>query len=98
MSTLQIEPAEGYIALEFLDEVAEDDEEPEQRQGYAGAPTIDNEGLFAMVVGVGKKVTNCKRGDTVVVSKWAKEGMRIGDDVVLCDSYVVKAIVKAPKK
>jgi hypothetical protein len=50
-----------------------------------------------MVVGVGKKVTNCKRGDTVIVTKWAREGMKVSDDLVLCDCYVVKAIIKAPK-
>lgn len=92
MSALQIEPAEGYVALEFLDDAEDDDAPPSY-----DSPSDDNDGVFAMVVGVGKKVTNCKRGDTVVVSKWAKEGMRIGDDCVLCESYVVKAIVKAPK-
>lgn len=86
MTNLVIEPAEGFVALEFLD----DEKQDEERNQYA-EPGSDsyNEALFAVCVGVGKKVTVCKRGDTVVVRAYAREGIHVSDDVVLCESYCV---------
>lgn len=93
MSSLHIEPAEGMVALEFLDE--EDDEErPSYDEYNDGQP---NEGVYAICVGVGRDVKRCKRGDTVIVDKWAREGMKVGDDVVLADQWVVKGVLKVSK-
>jgi hypothetical protein len=93
MSALQIEPAEGMVAIEFVDD---EDEEPANAQ-QAETPSSYNEACFAICVGVGKKVTRCKRGDTVIVMSFARQGIKIGDDVTLCEEYVVKGVVKAPK-
>lgn len=92
MSALQIEPAEGYVALEFLDGNEDDESPPSSR---SGAQQSDSDNLvFAMCVGTGKKVTCCKRGDTVVVMPYARQGMRVSDDVVIVEAYLVKGIVK----
>lgn len=76
---MDIIPSGSNVALEFLD----DDEQSDE-----------NECLYAMCVGVGKDVKSCKRGDTVIVDKWAREGLKVSDTVVLCESYCVRAVVK----
>jgi hypothetical protein len=92
MSNLVIEPAEGMIALEFLD----DEKQEETRPQYDAPSSSDdyNEAVFAICVGVGKKVTNCKRGDTVVVRAYARHGVKVDDDVVIVESYCVVGTVK----
>jgi hypothetical protein len=92
MSNLVIEPAEGMIALEFLD----DEKQEETRPKYDAPPSSDayNEAVFAICVGVGKKVTTCKRGDTLVVRAYAREGVRVSDDVVIVEAYCVLGTVK----
>jgi hypothetical protein len=92
MSSLVIEPAEGMVALEFLDE----EKQEEERSGYDAPPSSDdyNEAVFAICVGVGKKVTSCKRGDTVLVRAYAREGVHVSDDVVLVEAYCVLGTVK----
>jgi hypothetical protein len=92
MSPLVIDPAEGYVALEFL----EDEAQEAERADY-DAPNSDDysEAVFAVCVGVGKKVTVCKRGDTVIVREYARQGVHISDDVVLVEAYCVLGIVSA---
>jgi hypothetical protein len=87
MSNLVIEPAEGMVALEFLDDAKQETTRP----NYDAPSGSDdyNTAIFAIVVGVGKKVTNCKRGDTVVVRAYAREGIKVDDDVVIVEAYCV---------
>lgn len=79
---MDIIPSGSNVALEFLD--SDDDQ-----------PNDENDCLYALCVGVGKDVKSCKRGDTVIVDKWAREGLKVSDTVVLCESYCVRAVVKA---
>lgn len=90
---MDIEPAEGYVALEFLDDY-EAEEKTDPGAGSSGAigPAVEdyNNVCFAMCIGVGKKVTSCKRGDTVIVRKYAREnGIKVSDDVMLVEAYLV---------
>lgn len=92
MTALGIEPAEGYVAIEFLD--------GEEKSGQSNASATphaqdENEALMAMCVGVGKKVTTCKRGDTVLVRPFARHGVRVGENVVIVESYAVLGRVTA---
>lgn len=91
MANMQIEPAEGMVALEFLDDG------DEKTESYRNDPGEASEGIFAMCVGVGRDVKRCKRGDTVIVDKWAREGMKVGDGVILVDQWAVKGTVKVSK-
>jgi hypothetical protein len=86
MSALGIEPAEGYVAIEFLDG---EDADPADHARPAPVSNDENEALMAMCVGVGKKVTTCKRGDTVLVRPYARNGIRVGDNIVLVEAYCV---------
>lgn len=99
MSTLQIEPTGDNVALEFLG-----DDAAEETDQYVpnDAPSVgENKLVYAMCVGVGnvdgKPVTVCKRGDTVLVDEWAKQGFKISDDVYIASSWCVKGIVKVSK-
>lgn len=88
MSEMKIEPAEGYVALEFIED------EPESRPSPQAGSGASNETCFAVCVGVGKKVTVCKTGDTVVVRSYAREnGLKISDDVSLVEAYLVVGTV-----
>jgi hypothetical protein len=95
MSALQIEPAEGLFALEFLDDEEEETEEQNQTAQTPYPEPTPREGCFAIVVGVGKKITGYKRGDTVIVDSYARNGLKIGNNVVLVESYLVKGKVTA---
>ncbi len=48
---------------------------------------------LATCEGVGKNVTVCRRGDTVVVDKWARQGINIGGDIIIAAAYCVKHVV-----
>jgi hypothetical protein len=89
---LDVEPVGDMIELKILDDI-DDDEESKQ----ATAATLDDSNgvLLAIVGGVGKNVTNCKKGDTVLCRPYAKNGIRLDDsgENVLVESCVVVAKV-----
>jgi hypothetical protein len=92
---VQIKPAEGTIAVKFIDE---DDDADDSGALPAVSDTpepMDYEGCLAIVVAVGPKVAGIKKGDTVVTSEWSRSGMKIGG-LTLISSYEVKATLKVP--
>ena len=88
---MDVKPAEGKVVLRFVDDVDGDDE---PAAGYAPMPSADYEGLLAIVIGVGAKVTGCKKGDTVVTSPWARDGLKLGDNTYVCDAWCIQATIK----
>jgi hypothetical protein len=86
---LSYEPAENMVALTFLDE--EDGEHDEDSGGPAMVHCDDL--VIAQVEAVGKKVTVCKAKDLVFVDKWARQGLKLGDER-LVEAYCVKALIK----
>lgn len=83
MTAFGIEPAEGYVALEFL--------EPEIQTHERAKPVSSDESdaILALCVGVGSQVTVCQRGDTVKVRPYSRQGIKVGDNVVLVEAYCV---------
>lgn len=92
--TLEYVPAEGKIAVQILDDI--DGDEKEDQATGANVPSSDsyNEALIAICVGVGPKVTTCKKGDTVYLYKWAECGLKLGEGVRVVDAGCVAAKVK----
>ncbi len=89
---LDITPVEGFVALQLVDD--ETEEERERRMGAPYASDSYNEAIYAVVVGVGPKApAGVKKGATVLVRKYARDGLRIEDDVVLVESYCIAAVV-----
>jgi len=93
MATPDIKPVEGYVALQLLDD--ESEEEREARRRASNGPSESyNEAMYAVVVGIGPKgPAGVKKGSTVLVRKYARDGLRISDDVVLVESYCIAAVV-----
>lgn len=90
---LTIKPSEGMLAVRFLED---EDSKQADASAYSDSPTPPDRKLcLATVLSVGKKV-DVKAGQIVAVSAWARNGDKIGDDVVLISSWDVKAIVVAP--
>lgn len=82
-----IEPAEGYVAIKLID----DEDEPESKQP-SNVPTpmdAENKAVMGICMAVGKKVTCCKKGDTVFCRPYARHGLRVDDNTVLVESYCV---------
>lgn len=81
---MNIKPAGSRIAIQFIDDLEDDN-------AYnSDAP----DALMAIVTGVGADVETCKKGDTVLVTKWAKEdGIDVGDNTVLVSDWCVLGIV-----
>jgi hypothetical protein len=94
---LKIKPSEGMLAVRFLDEEGDGEQQPAQVSPYPTAAPAepDRKLCLASVVAVGKKV-EAKPGQIVAVSAWARKGDKIGDDIVLVSQWDVKAIVVAP--
>lgn len=82
---VDIKPAEGKVVLKFIDDV--DDE------AYDGLPSVSYEGMLAIVVAVGAKVTSARKGDTVITTPWARDGLKLGDNTYICDSYCIQGTV-----
>jgi hypothetical protein len=93
---VKIKPAEGTLAVKFLDE--DDDDRESSPNLPAAEPTepLDYEGCLAIVMAIGPKVTVAKVGDTVVTSEWARNGMKLGG-LRLVQQYEVKATLVIPK-
>lgn len=91
---MNIKPTGNQVAVQFLDD---EDEEAEERGAMASnAPTSDesyNELCYAICVGVGPEAQKgIKKGDALLVKKYARSGAHI-DDVYLIDSWAVSASI-----
>jgi|1185.fasta_scaffold135628_2 co-chaperonin GroES (HSP10) len=88
---LDIKPIEGMVALQLLEPL--DEESGANKSAMATSSTPEdsyNEALYAIVVGVGPKgPIGVKKGDTVLCRGYARDGLKIGDDVVLVESYCI---------
>jgi len=95
---LVIKPAEGKLAVLFVDDDDEDDEDVgvAKVSSFGAAPAdpsdAEEEGCLAIVQGVGDKV-KAKKGQTVVVRPWARrDGLKIaGSPIRIIDSWNVMA-------
>ena len=85
----KIKPAEGCLAVRFVDDDDEDEQADEISYG-ALQDAKPYEGCLAVVAGVGDKVKT-KVGATIVTSPWAREGLKLGNGLVLISEYDVKA-------
>jgi len=85
---VSIQPAEGKVAVKFVDDLDGDGDTT------AAAPDADYDGLLAIVLGVGAKVSGVKKGDTVICSPWARDGLCIGDNAYMVDSYCIAGTIK----
>lgn len=96
LTGVKIKPAEGMVALAFVDSDEEVDEEIKKSVSYNSTPYEPKPycGLLAIVLGIGPNVTTCKVGDTVVVGPYARDGLKIGENSVLTDAYHIKATIK----
>lgn len=92
-----IKPAEGTLAVKFVDDDDDDDDDSGAlATSYNAAPEpMDYEGCLAIVIAVGPKVPGVKKGDTVVTSSWAKDGIKVGG-LNLISSWDVKATLVVP--
>lgn len=90
LSGADITPSEGKVALTFVDDVDGDDDD---RGATPSDDGVEYEGCIAIVVGVGAGVKGVKKGSTVIVSPWARDGLKVGDDTVICDSYCIAATI-----
>lgn len=91
LSSLKITPAEGKIALAFLEG------EDGQAQSYPSEPGHPDECLLALVTAVGPKVKGVDEGDTVIVSSWARSSPTVGGSTHLVDAYAVLGKITAEK-
>lgn len=91
MANLELKPVEGMVVLRFFDEDPDDDK-PESSFGNE-APDDYNKGIKALVVAAGAKVP-AKKGQTVFVRSYAKNGADLGDGTVLTDGYCIMAVVE----
>lgn len=99
--TPSIEPVEGMVAIKILDDIdgdyVHDNKEREESEHYGSAPPPIpaeefSEALIALVLGVGKGVKCCKKGDTVLVNPWSMTSVRIGTDerIIRADQVLAK--------
>lgn len=80
-----LKPAEGKIAVRFVDD--EEEEASESMAGTGPQPSQD-EAVLAVVTGVGPKVTGVKKGDTVALRGWTRYSPKVGS-ITICDAYDV---------
>jgi len=85
---IEITPAEGMLAVRFLEDT---EDEATEAPASTPSPREEEKTLVALVLGVGKKVTNAKKGDTVLLREWAKYAPRVseGSDTAIVESYTV---------
>lgn len=86
MNGVAIKPAEGMVALSFVDDLDDDGDIDQDTDA-------DYDGLLAIVVGVGPKVTGIKKGDTVVTRPYARDGLNVGNGIVLVESYCIAGTI-----
>lgn len=76
---MDITPGEGRMAIQFI----EDD-----------TPDPDSDVVLAVVIGIGKEVTNVKKGDTVLVDKEAKDyAIKVDDSTYITSAWSAVATV-----
>lgn len=85
-----IKPTEGRVLVKFVDA---DDTKPGASMGSPMETSQGQEGVLATVLAVGPKVTGMKKGDVVILYPWACEGLTVGEDTVITDSYSIAAVV-----
>lgn len=95
-----IKPAEGKLAVRFVDDPDVDDQSDMMRAGYEATRSsppgmISNDGCLAEVIAVGPKVKNAKKGDVIVTNEWARDGVKLDDGVTIVDDYCVQAVVNS---
>ena len=87
----KIKPAEGMLVVRFVDDDVDDDKDPDSTR-YPSAEPVNKpyEGCLAVVAAVGDKV-KAKVGSTIVTDPWAREGLKLGNGLVVINSNAVKA-------
>lgn len=94
MADIEYKPLGSQVALKILDMGDDEDDKPTS----SSYPTPDddyNKAILAIVKGIGTEVkAKVKMGDTVFVRKYAKDGIRLEDDVVIADEYCLLATVR----
>lgn len=88
LTGVELVPAEGMVAVKFVDE---EDDADEAMPGIE-EPSDPYEGVLAIVVAVGKKV-DAKKGDTVVMRSWARSGTKLGDNLYICSGFDIVATI-----
>jgi hypothetical protein len=89
---VDLTPAEGKVLLHFVDADVDDDESSASALPNASYEPVPYEGCLAIVMAVGAKVS-AKKGQVVVVSPWARDGLKVGENI-LADAYHIQATVK----
>lgn len=86
----ELKPAEGKLVIQFL----EDREDGESSSvGDYGSPST-SEACFALVLAAGLK-TSAKKGQTVLVSGWARNDPEVDEGIVITDNWSILAVVSA---
>lgn len=91
---LDVEPVEGFVALQIVDDETEEERKARIARNAHAPSQSYNEAIYAIVVGIGPKgPKGVKKGDTVLVRKYARDGLRLDENTVLCESYCIAAVV-----
>lgn len=89
---VEIKPAEGKIAIRFVDDDDDGDEGSASASPSAPESGVEYEGVLAIVLAVGPKVAGTKKGDVVVMSPWARDSsLCIGGGTHICGAYQIEA-------
>lgn len=80
---MDFKPAPGKIALRFVDDGGEYVKLKDSSESH---PPSDD-AVMATVVAAGAEVKGLKKGDTVLVHSYAKDGTRVDDTTVVTDSW-----------
>jgi hypothetical protein len=86
LTGVSIKPAPGMVALRFVDDLDDDDD-------ISTNIDVDNYGLIATVLGVGDDVKGVRKGSTVIVRTYARDGLKLGENSVLTEAYCVIATI-----
>jgi hypothetical protein len=93
LSDADIKPAEGMVAVTFLDDAKDDSSGtlPPEPSDVPSSP-VPYEGLLAQVLGAGAK-TSFKKGQVVVCRPYARDGLCIGTNTHLINAYDIVATI-----
>lgn len=95
---MDLKPVGSYVALQLL---GVDDEDPEEKLENKIAASVPNDSeesynelVYAIVLGVGPDAQKgIKKGQTVLARKCVHHSLRVGDDVVITDSWNCVSVV-----
>jgi len=93
--TPELKPVEGKVVIKFLE--GENDDDDGGTCGTCGCcPCCCDrpQTCFAVVLAAGAK-TSVKKGQTVLVSGWARNDPEVDDDTVITDNWSILAVVTA---